>query len=168
MERWVRSIRFLLLSHHRTVSCPWPSPCITMTMHIYPTILSSDIFFYFCLSEKLLVWTLRIVLCSTFKWRGTCLVVIVFSSPRAASFFLDFSPLFSDAPSPLLPLLSSLPHSVPCSSPYFTLLKSWPLETVYTMHSLRWSLFYPLSCDHPRVSVSLILKLHSWHEIRQG
>lgn len=53
-------------------------------MHIYPTILSSGIFSYFCLSEELLVWTLRIVLCSTFKWRGACLVVTVFSSPRAA------------------------------------------------------------------------------------
>lgn len=89
--------------------------------------------------------------------------------PRCGLFLPRFLSTLLRCAVPLsLFIIFSATLSVPCSFPYFSLLKSWPSETVYTMHSLSWSLFYPLSCDHPRLSVSLILKLHAWHEIHQG
>lgn len=70
-------------------------------------------------------------------------------------------------PPPLLPLFCFLLHCVFCCVSPFSLLKSWPPETTYTMHSLSWPLFYPLYYDHPKLFVSLILKyIHKIHGIK--
>ena len=85
------------------------------------------------------------------------LLAIVFSSPQLP--LLRFLPTCLGCSHPLFSFYYLFCHTVPCFFPDFSLLKSWPPEITYTMHSLSSSLFYPLSWVHPKLFASLILKL---------
>lgn len=67
----------------------------------------------------------------------------------------------------LLSLYYFLCHTVSCCFSYFSLVKPWPQKTGYTIDLLSWSLFYPVSWDHPQL-FAWFLKLHSWYKFLPG
>lgn len=159
MWGWTRSVRFLLSSYHRRGRCPCP-PLACALYHcdnvclFYNLLLTPSSSLLLALRKTTIVNFMYHFMFNTQMRRSTFDSNCIFF-PRS-NLFVDFSKLLSAVLSPSAPFIifSATLRSLLC--PLFFSPEITALGTTCTILSLSCSLFYPLSCDHPRLLVSLI------------